>query len=262
MKVLVLGAGPAGLMAAHAAAITNNDVIILSKKRKSFMRGAQYLHMPIPMASQSQPFSISYKLKGTAEQYRDKVYGPDPRIRVSPESLLGSHLAWDIREAYDWLWETYGDYVEEQDIHPLNIEDIIKSMGADAIISSIPAPQICIDPDHGFQQENVWVTEMYRGEARDDNTVICSGDPDDPWYRTSRIHSWSNTEYPFNKKPPLSSDKVHAVAKPIKTNCDCLSEIRRVGRYGTWTKGVLSHSAFYSTADVLSTDLVLKEHNQ
>lgn len=250
-------------MAAHAAAVTNNDVVILSKNRKSYMRGAQYLHMPIPMASHSAPFQVSYQLKGTAEEYRDKVYGPDPRIRVSPESLLGSHLAWDIRESYDWLWETYSKYILHHDINPGNVTDILNQFAsADEVISSIPAPQICIDPAHGFQAEKVWVTEMYRDDKRVDNTVVCSGDPDDPWYRTSLIHGWANTEYPADRKPPLSSDKVHEVTKPIKTNCDCHSDIRRVGRYGTWTKGVLSHTAFYETAEALSKGLALKEHNQ
>lgn len=262
MKVLVLGAGPAGLMAAHAAAITNNEVVILSKNRQSYMRGAQYLHMPIPMATKSEPFNIDYLLKGTSEQYRDKVYGPDPRIKVSPDSLLGSHLAWDIRETYDWLWDTYSKFVTDQNIHPGNIEEIIEHFGADLVISSIPAPQICINPDHGFQQEIVWVTELYRGDPWTDNTVICSGDPDDPWYRTSKIHGWTNTEYPNDRKPPFSSDKVHSVSKPVQTNCDCLPAVRRVGRYGTWTKGVLSHTAFYETADALSKSLVMKEHNQ
>lgn len=264
MKVLILGAGPAGLMAAHAAAITNNDVVIVSKQaRKSFMRGAQYLHMPIPMASTGAPFSISYQLKGTPEDYRNKVYGPDPRIQVSPEALLGSHLAWDIREAYDWLWETYGKYILHHDINPGNVTEILNQFSdADEVISSIPAPQICIDPAHAFQAEKVWVTEMYRGHSAHRNVVLCSGDPDDPWYRTSTIHEWKNTEYPADRKPPFSADKVHEVTKPIKTNCDCHSDIRRVGRYGTWTKGVLSHTAFYSTAEALSSGLALKEHNQ
>jgi hypothetical protein len=119
-----------------------------------------------------------------------------------------------------------------------------------------------VKPEHIFQAEKVWVTEYYRGDPGVDNVVICSGDPEDPWYRTSKIHGWTNTEYPADRKPPFSSDKVHEVVKPIKTNCDCLPEVRRVGRYGTWTKGVLSHTAFYSTAETLSEGLALKEHNQ
>ena len=107
-------------MAAHAASIMNNDVVILSKNRKSYMRGAQYLHMPIPMASQT-PFTVQYSLKGTADEYRNKVYGPDPRIQVSPESLVGEHFAWDIREAYDWLWATYGRFILNRDVNPDNI---------------------------------------------------------------------------------------------------------------------------------------------
>ncbi len=258
MKVLILGAGPAGLMAAHAAAVTNNDVFMFSKKRKSYMRGAQYLHAPIPMFS-TNPFTIDYKLEGTVEGYRDKVYGPDPRIQVSVQTLVGSHFAWDMREAYDGLWNTYGKYVEDLEINPESLRKILKEGDPHVIVSSIPAPALCMNTDHMFQSETVWVTEYFRG-GPENNVVICNGEPDVPWYRTSRIQNWANTEYPNNHKPPLTGDKIHEVLKPIKTNCNCWPEIHRVGRYGTWTKGVLSHEAYYSvfnhlaSADLLETN--------
>jgi hypothetical protein len=261
MKVLILGAGPSGLMAAHAAAIMNHDVVILSKNRKSYMRGAQYLHMPIPMYSKS-PFVVDYRLEGTAEGYRDKVYGPDPRIDVSPSSLTGQHFAWDIREAYDGLWDTYSPFIVDVDLTGRKVEEAIQHYTPDMVFSSIPGNALCVDPNHHFQTEQVWVTEMWRGESAVDNTVVCSGFDDDPWYRTSRIHGWANTEYPNSHKPPLSEDKVHSVLKPIKTNCDCHPQILRTGRYGTWTKGVLSHSSFYDTVRLIEENQTIKEHNQ
>lgn len=250
-------------MAAHAAAITNNDVVIVSKKRKSYMRGAQYLHMPIPMHSRN-PFVVKYMLEGTADGYRNKVYGPDPRIQVSPESLVGEHFAWDIREAYDGLWRAYNSYIQDTEINPTNLEHAITLLSPDLVISSIPAPAICKNPNHLFHQQNVWATEMCRyGETTgEDNIVVCSGRPDDPWYRTSRIHGWENTEYSDGSEPPLSADKIHSVVKPISHNCDCWPDIVRVGRYGTWTKGILSHSAFYDTARLLESKVLVKEHNQ
>lgn len=258
-KVVVLGAGPAGLMAAHAALIAGHQVRILSKKRKSYMRGAQYLHAPIPMTP-AQMFKVTYDLHGSVDGYREKVYGPDPRIKVSPESLVGEHLAWDIRKVYDALWIMYGDNVVDTDFRDAqHVAEMID--GEEIVISSIPANLLCSNPAHTFSAERVWVTEMFRPESDQDNLVICSGNPDDPWYRSSRILGWENTEYPDSRKPPLSSDKVHEVLKPILTTCDCLPHVRRVGRYGTWTKGVLSHEAYYDTFAALSQHNT-KEHNQ
>lgn len=263
-KVLVLGAGPAGLFAAHAASITNNDVLIYSKKRKSYMRGAQYLHAPIPMLS-GQPFQVSYELEGEADGYREKIY-KDPRTKVSVDSLVGRHMAWDMREAYDRAWEIYSPYVSDLDLGLEQITELVEQLKPDMLISSLPAGMLCEESSHMFVSEQVWVTENYRGTKP--NTVLCSGELDVPWYRTSRIHGWDNTEYPENKKPPLSADKVHAVTKPVKTTCDCLeqstegkTEVLRVGRYGTFTKGVLSHSAFYDTFNRLDGKS-RKESNQ
>lgn len=264
MRVAVLGAGPAGLFAAHAVAVTNNDVTIFSNNRKSYMRGAQYLHAPIPVLS-GMPFPVSYELRGGVDGYREKIY-KDPRTKVSVESLVGEHLAWDIREAYDNAWSMY-----EQDIIPMKITlDTLRNSRADTIydmvVSSIPAKALCENQEHLFTSEFVWVTETYRGVKG--NTVLCSGFADEPWYRTSSIHGWKNTEYPENKKPPLSSDKVHMVEKPLSTNCDCIekalpegTKFLQVGRYGTWKKGVLSHRAFYDVFAELD-GVSRKETNQ
>lgn len=265
MRVAVLGAGPAGLFAAHAVAVTNNDLTIFSKDRKSYMRGAQYLHAPIPMFS-GMPFPISYELQGDVDGYREKIY-KDPRTKVSVETLVGDHLAWDMREAYDNAWSMY-----EPDIVPMDVslrflaEDLRMHAPFDMVISSIPAKTLCENPEHLFTSEFVWVTENYRG--LNDNTVLCSGNKDEPWYRTSKIHGWENTEYPENKKPPLSADKVHLVEKPLKTNCDCIEQalpegvkFMSVGRYGNWTKGVLSHGAFYGVFSALDGS-TQKETNQ
>jgi len=111
VKILILGCGPAGLIAAHAVASRGHVPHIYSKPRKSFMNGAQYLHAPIPDASKSEPFLISYEMSGSIDGYRDKVYGAGSAVQVSPETLVGRHLAWDIREAYDWLWDRYGHTV-------------------------------------------------------------------------------------------------------------------------------------------------------
>lgn len=257
MKVVILGCGPAGLFAAHAAVESGCEVVILSKPRKSYMRGAQYLHRPIPGLS-GAPFQIDYRLEGTVEGYRDKVYGDMTDVQVSPSTLTGTADAWDIREAYDAAWERYGKLVLPYDVqvdglwHP-------HLRSADLIISTVPAPLLCHNPEHIFESQKVWATDFirYRGAfvkdadgKLDDNIVVCSGDPDDWWYRVSRIHGWENTEYPWSRKP--DTDRVWEVEKPISNTCTCHPYVARLGRYGSWTKGVLSDSAYYETEAIVN----------
>jgi hypothetical protein len=249
-KVLVLGCGPAGLMAAHAAAILQHDIIIVSKARKSFMRGAQYLHAPIPVATEGESFRVTYSLRGSADAYRAKIYGPDFRGSVSPEDLSEAHDAWDIRQAYDWLWDTYGRYVINTDFTELgfSVAAALHWSNPDIAISTIPAKILCEDENHNFASETIWSNSMVISDIPE-NAVVCNADKYPAWYRAARIQGHSTVEWPSSTRPPM---EVHEVTKPIKTNCNCFPHVRRMGRYGKWEKGVLSHSAYFETADLLN----------
>lgn len=89
-----------------------------------------------------------------------------------------------------------------------------------------------------------------------ENTVLCNGSVDGPsWYRASNVYGYKTVEWPGSiKKPPYPG--IARVKKPLTTNCDCekFLEARtiKVGRYGRWQKGVLSHEAFQDTLDALS----------
>lgn len=250
MRVAVLGCGPAGLIAAHAAVMQRHDVIVFSKKRKSQMYGAQYLHRPI--AGISEPLNyvtVDYQLRGSVLAYREKVYGKDLNgdQQSSVEALESSHEAWDIREAYDRLWELYGPEVQDTDLsRHIAIDNIIRM--ADLVISSVPAPVLCLS-GHSFQGQQVWAA----GEAHDqgitlpypcpENTVICNGEDAPAWYRLSNVFGVKTVEWPvWVPRPPVGHPA--AVVKPLRTNCDCYGSIMRVGRYGRWQKGALSHEAY------------------
>lgn len=253
LNVIVLGCGPAGLMAAHAAAMFECNVKIFSKPRKSFMKGAQYLHRPIPLASKKPEFEISYDLWGTSEGYRDKVYGPGSSVEVSPVTLSTKHSAWDIREAYDWLWDTYGSYVQEWEVvdADVSLTPMISRLNPDLVISTIPAYLLC-KGGHAFSSTSIWSTDQsFHTRLGEENRVVCNGVSDTGWYRSSWIQGWGNTEWPHDRKPPLSSERLWEVVKPIGTTCDCYPGVVREGRYGSWRKGVLAHEAYYNTAKLL-----------
>lgn len=253
----VLGCGPAGLFAASAAADLGYAVRIFSRARQSEMFGAQYLHQPVPGLSEPNAFSlVEYRLEGSLAGYAEKVYGPtfDP-ANVSPASLTGQHPAWNIRAAYDRAWGRWGGKVEDTAITPAWL-DTTAAYAAEAgvwrWIWSIPLQPFC-EAGHTFSAREVWA----KGDAPERNsycpvsvppwTVVCNGEKSPGWYRASNVFGYKTAEWPQEKKPPVSD--VARVVKPIGNNCTCWATIGRapvlrVGRYGRWVKGELSHQAY------------------
>lgn len=270
----VLGCGPTGLFAAHALIQNGWDVTIYSKKRKSHMYGAQYLHAPIPglTPADADPITIKYRLEGSVADYSQKVYGSMP-VHASPEALRPEHYAWDIRAAYDKAWELYQHLVIDQEvsseflgwaqwsgINPTALQQRIDPNRFQYVLSSIPAPQMCYSK-HIFHSATVWAM----GDAPDrgqyvpyrpqGNTVECNGTRDVGWYRAANVFGHATVEWPGNRKPPLPA--IAAVTKPVYTDCICYRGADRrdfiyipIGRYGTWEKSVLTHHSYTQAAQL------------
>ncbi len=257
MKVAVLGCGPAGLIAAYGAREAGASVRLISGSRTpSDLYGCQYLHEPIPGITKADPVEMRYKLVGTAEGYRRKVYGEGADIvAVSPNTLEENHLAWDLRWTYRQLWERLACEEEVETVHlsRKSARRIAEHLAREEyqVVCTIPRYAVCQHDRHVFLRALVYA----RGDApalaryaspEDDvepNTVVCNGDQDVAWYRTSNVFGHSTVEWSLAGimfRPPGAS----LVHKPVATNCNCFPHWRFAGRYGTWTKGVLSHEAF------------------
>ena len=255
-KIIVLGCGPAGLVAAWAARQMESAVLIFAKKRKSHMYGAQYLHWPIPGVPAGNSQKIQYLMRGDEAGYRAKVYGSKWDGTVSPEDLSEEHLAWDIRVTYDELWDRFGFQVIDQEIGAPTIKLIQEEYHPDLIVSTIPAPSICL-MNHQFVSQDIKAA----GEAPDlgiklpyqcpENTVICNGDPEVSWYRVSNIFGHKTVEWPEWVNPPIPSTAV--VQKPLRHDCTCYPEVLRVGRYGAWRKGYLVHHVYDDVVRAIGT---------
>lgn len=265
-RVAILGAGPAGLAAAHAAYLAGAWVHILSRGEKSRLYGCQYLHAPLPEIRVEQR-DVKYELRGTAESYREKVYGDAWKGKVSPDDLEGSHTAWDLRDAYRQLWYLY---VAERhgrsqfsvvDITPSWIEEFLEKHGGNYthIISTVPARLLCADyfGNHSFFGEEIWAV----GDAAElgqvspvttpPETIICNGEDAPSWYRVSNVFGATTVEWPGRTRPPIPY--AVKVTKPLHTDCDCYGEkITRMGRYGAWKKDQLTHHVFRQTLELLS----------
>jgi hypothetical protein len=247
--IAILGSGPAGLMAAHAVGLCGRPLSLHSRLEKSVLGGAQYLHYPIPQLTGPNPERIiTNRLYGTAEGYQAKVYGTDPNVVPSKVSAMditdGETVGvWSLDAAYDRLWDWFGDNINPADISPEWLDDNMGNF--EMVISSVPAPALCRRPDHHrFQYQEVWIQPGAPSFIPEDE-VHYNGDKSPSWYRASNIGGtaggveWSS----IGTKPPVEG--LRSVRKPLRHNCDCWPDILRVGRYGTWTKGVLTHDAFY-----------------
>lgn len=271
----VLGCGPAGLFAAHGLIEAGWNVRIYSKKRKSHMYGAQYLHAPIRGLTPDgeEPQEIRYTLTGAIDGYRDKVYGSTP-VQVSPQTLNQLHQSWDIRAAYDRAWDLYEPLINDVEIGPqfLGIgwfsdgpPDPVHEMLAlptfDLIVSTIPLPELCYrDDEHLFHSTQIWAIgdAPDRGQFApyrpDENTVVCDGTSDVGWYRAANVRGHCTVEWPGKSRPPLPD--VAPVYKPLYTDCNCYRDGRYpvkfvpLGRYGAWSKSVLSHHAYTQAAQL------------
>lgn len=274
-SVAILGCGPAGLLVAHAAVMSGWDFRIYSRKQPSKLYGAQYLHAAIPGLDTGTPKLVRYELRGTPEAYRRKVYGDDWDGTVSPEDYMEAHNAWDIRTAYQQLWEQYGDEI----VH-FEVDQLVSSMSGlvwfpayDLVISTVPR-KLWAAPGDVFESVYIWAlgdTEMVRVEPAyrpEPFSVVCESDWRVPWYRVSNIFGYCTVEWPYNEYgqaalrkmglkelgPPVEGASL--VEKPLRHNSTAASDFIHLGRFAQWEKGVLSTDAFFSAMKVFAMDTI------
>lgn len=251
MRVVVLGCGPAGLVAAKSASDLGNEVIILSKRwEPSILHGCQYLHAPIPGYEDVRKTRVSYNLTGTADEYRIKVYGSEWEGKVSPEDFIGEHDAWDIRETYRRMWDDITTNPSYQrgfiELREGNLA-AINSFSPDRIVSTVPALFLCHEP-HTFRSHDIYAQGSTGEDVAQDDYVWCNGTNDTKWYRVSTVFGYRTVEWPY---PGYHVTGSAAVTKPLSTNCDCDPEVIRAGRYGQWDKSVLVHHVYNTVGEAL-----------
>lgn len=261
LLVAVFGSGPAGLFAAQAVYDTGNVVAIYARGERSPLYGAQYLHAPIPGLDCGERATVNYILKGTVEEYRRKVYGPyaGAELQVSPETLAPQHDAWNIRSAYAHAWERFSPLIYKTEINPTWLDTQGRMTMADLVVWSIPLMTQCVG-QHGFQAQSVWAQgdapelDRYCSVTVDPWTIVTNGEVSPSWYRASNVFGHRTVEWAGRAKPPVEG--IARANKPLITNCTCWlqlggARVIRVGRYGTWTKGELSHEAYFRTRAAL-----------
>lgn len=273
-RAAVFGCGPAGLFASHALAQMGWEFDIFSKRRRSEIYGAQYLHSPIPGLPEDKG-EVRYVFDGgSVEDYLMKVYGSLPpfgEVQWAQSTLSEDpRPAWDLRGAYHAAWDLYVDRIRDVEISPAWL---LGGCGADGVslsdysvfISSVPADTLCRAPSrpdlvpHQFRSQRVWAI----GDAPErgvfcpvsvpNGIITYNASRDVGWYRASNVFNYKTAEWPESRRPPIEG--VAAVSKPLNTSCNCwLDHPRfiRVGRYGSWDKTQHVHHAYQRTLELIT----------
>jgi hypothetical protein len=222
---------------------------IFSIAQKSHISGAQYLHTSVTELTSTEPDgTVEFRRVGNQVGYAQKVYG-NMFAPTSWKLFKGIVPAWSLSAAYDELWKLYSPDIVDGEIDPDFVHEIVG--GFDLVISTVPLPEICEDPDtHNFSKATIRIVEAHPEFVEgDDNIVTYSGVQSVPWYRHSVLFGHEFWEFPYGAKIPerfLEAEHEFLIKtgiKPTVNNCTCHPNVLRAGRFGKWQKGVLTHHA-------------------
>lgn len=278
--VAILGSGPAAFLAAHAVGLCGYPIAMFSMEEKSNIAGAQFLHVPIPECCEDlQPTLITYRVRGDAETYMEKVYGERGAPFVSFSSVEDGNVqqAWNMVGVYDRLWDFWSASMNQQQVTPMWLHEHMDDFAF--VVSAIPKTALCwshspitpiygegierpqgIGMYHSFTEQEVFIAPTCV-EPLPDDTVLYDGTLDRSWYRSSNLFGVQGTEWSAgSRRPPIPN--LVSIKKPLATTCDCFPDVVHVGRYGRWQKGVLVHDAFEATVRRLHAEgMIFKGSN-
>lgn len=247
-QVAIIGCGPAGMLAAHAASLAGRTPIIFAKEAAvSPHAKATFLHAPIPDLTSALPDEkINIFKVGSEAGYAQKVYGDHERATSWAKYAEGELGAWALAPVYADLWALYGSLVKSSEIGPGDIDSLVGSFPV--VVNTAPAWCLCGNGDHGFHKRDIWV-EGSAPASVNPNSMTYNGSALYDWYRSSDIFGVRSMEY---STPGCLSPNPPNGIKVVGTDCDCNPRVFRAGRWGTWRPGVLLHHAFERTSEFLN----------
>jgi hypothetical protein len=266
MKVAVIGCGPAGLAAAHAAYGLDAEVTVISPGLKSPQRGPLILQRPIPAITTDHPYGYIRQIVigGSILDYRYKLYG-DINISIQGNILKKGYHGWNHIEAYDKLWRLYmGNEPDVPDenwngratrinkfVTPLELHDMRTQF--DLIVNTAPLRNLCHNGKHVFTFKAVEITDGYSYPNQPPDTTIFNAGDKYPWVRSAWLFGNSCTEWLASTAPRDLEPFV--IRKPINHTCNCYPFVLGTGRFGAWRNETWVDTAYYDTRDAIMSML-------
>jgi hypothetical protein len=253
MDVAVIGCGPAGLAAAHAAYGMGANVSIFSPGVKSPQKGPLILQRPIPAITLDHPDGYIRQLviDGSILDYRYKLYG-DINIGINGDILEPGYHCWDHIKAYDALWARYMARPDPRitlikgEVGPQEISHLVHEFGL--VVNTAPLIRLCYKA-HMFRSKAVEITLQRSYPDQPTDTTIFNAGSRYPWVRSAWLLGNECTEWLEGTAPAELGP--FTIRKPIRHNCDCYPDVLLTGRFGAWRNQTWVDTAYYDTRSVL-----------
>lgn len=221
-SVAIVGSGPDGLLAAHAADICGWDFTVYSvgKYGDEPINPDEYLTEPIPGMTENITVVVDHHRIGTAEEYDEKIGFPDslPIVSATNEDDWKDY-AWDLQACYEKLKAAYFKHVVPASKWPgpINHNSPFVEMlhESDLVISTVPRPMwaekgSAID----FKYAKLWRKNDVFG-PKENNVVIHDGSKDVGFCIAAQVFGRIVTYWPHNRKPPIEGLEEHVI--PLRT---------------------------------------------
>lgn len=287
MKIAILGAGPSGMMAAHAASDRGHEIEIFDRDPDQSRKnsGIFFLHSPcnLPLRGRMLRQTVlgvegMTSTDAMALAYGLKVYG-EPVLKNSVLSAYVNKevLIYNAGQALNFLWDMYGHFVTMRDIAgAVDVRTFLQKF--DKVICTIPAPAVFSDCDGAdFKYTELWIKAS--SAPPDEFWAMYNVNPQIEWYRCSALFGQFTMEYAYgfdisrhldvqSEKEEVKSidynggnfanvrksenwDRYFKVKKVISSNMkldeDLHGEIFYTGRYGAWDKTCLMDGVYNRT---------------
>lgn len=253
MKAVVIGAGPAGLAAAHAAVGLGAGVEIIAPKQKTPQNGPLILQRPIPGITRDHPdgYIRQIVIGGSILDYRYKLY-QDVNINISGNVLQDGYHAWKLNEAYDEMWDRYSDLIDDRSVQANELQRL--HFRYDLVVSTAPLDRMCTMKDyHNFRYKGVLITKGVSFPGQPENTIIFNADPGVPWVRSSLIFGQGTTEWPLTEADNIGPDRIR-IQKPISSTCNCFPRVLLTGRFGKFRNETWVDTAYYDVREAIISE--------
>ena len=254
-SVLILGAGPSGMMAAHAVAQLGLDPVIVDKDpdRQRRNSGIYYLHSSCELAISSAV--LQQRVLGgsnladaeLAAAYGQKVYGTSD---VSSSSILDARYQsqvtiYNAAEALDHLWQMYGHRVIKSTVDGFEQVESMSQLYS-KVISTIPASVLFPHIQYAYDEAYVHASTA----PVEDCFVYYNVGKVVPWYRCSAVFGLFTAEYTARERVGDYDWKRVVKVKGKSAPLPYYDWLICTGRYGAWDKGFLTDLVF---TDVLGS---------